>query len=388
MNVAIKANKHVAPGPYLGFALQPVRLCFHLLTCPRGARVSLEVLDDVAIHHPDGVVTLEQAKSALKHNPLSDWSVDLWKTIANWADCVSEGQIVLEKSTFRLYVTPAHTGALAQALNDATNPADVALLIATIEAGHAKRRKARASSPFIDRFLATSHDTKVAIIANLEVASEGDPIEALRALLRPTVDPQLIDLLCAAAIGMAKDQADQLIREGEPALIDADAFKASFRAFIQKNNLPGLLASFNPAPPQDQVVTTLTTRPTFIRQLEIIDTSQEDRLRAVSDFLRTSADKSIWAEKGLVFEGSLLEWDDDLIRRHGLIRGEIADLHAQADAALTGRLVYWRCAQLQAPLDGRTVPGHFVHGCFNSLANEMRLGWHPDYHSILGENTR
>jgi hypothetical protein len=35
MNVAIKAVKHAAPGPYLGFAL-PVRLCYHLLTLPKG----------------------------------------------------------------------------------------------------------------------------------------------------------------------------------------------------------------------------------------------------------------------------------------------------------------------------------------------------------------
>ena len=40
MNVAVKAVKHAAPGPYLGFALQ-VRLCYHLLTCPKGAQVSL-----------------------------------------------------------------------------------------------------------------------------------------------------------------------------------------------------------------------------------------------------------------------------------------------------------------------------------------------------------
>jgi hypothetical protein len=72
MNIAIKAAKHSAPGPYLGFALQPVRLCFHLLACPQGASVSLEHLDDVAIHYADGAVTLEQTKSALKHNPLAD----------------------------------------------------------------------------------------------------------------------------------------------------------------------------------------------------------------------------------------------------------------------------------------------------------------------------
>jgi hypothetical protein len=105
----------------------------------------------------------------------------------------------------------------------------------------------------------------------------------------------------------------------------------------------------------------------------------------VSDFLRTSADKSVWAENGLVFADGLLEWDDHLVSRHGLICGEITDLHAEKDAALRGRLAYRRCAQLQAPLDGRAVPGHFVHGSFNALADIMRVGWHPDFQSLLTE---
>lgn len=41
MNIAVKGLKHTAPGPYLGFALQPVQFCFHLLDSPKGAKVSL-----------------------------------------------------------------------------------------------------------------------------------------------------------------------------------------------------------------------------------------------------------------------------------------------------------------------------------------------------------
>ena len=47
-------------------ALQPVRFCFHLLNSPKGANVSLEHLDDVAVHYADGSLMLEQTTSALK----------------------------------------------------------------------------------------------------------------------------------------------------------------------------------------------------------------------------------------------------------------------------------------------------------------------------------
>jgi hypothetical protein len=66
------------------------------------------------------------------------------------------------------------------------------------------------------------------------------------------------------------------------------------------------------------------------------------------------------------------------------VRGEVSDVHGDKEPHVRGRITYRQCAQLQPPLDGRTVPGHFVHGCLNSLANLMRIGWHPDYERLLG----
>lgn len=196
----------------------------------------------------------------------------------------------------------------------------------------------------------------------------------------------LVDVFCEAAIGMAKQQADRLIQQGQPAILDGDTFKVSFRAFIQKNLMPGLLTSLTPTPQPGEVNNLLSTRPTFIRQLELIGASEEERLRAVSDFLRTSADKADWAERGLIFEESLRDWDDDLVKRHGFISADIADLYDDRTAETRGRLTYRQCALLQAPLEGRAVPGHFVHGCFNTLADTRRIGWHPNFANLLDED--
>src|SRR6185312_8309994 len=116
MNVALKPVKHSAQGPYLGFGLQPVRMCRHLLLCPAGAQVSVEMLDDLAVHHPDGSVEVEQTKSALRKNPVSDWSIELWKTFSNWAEALAAGNLLANKTRFTLYVTPPRTGELVHAL--------------------------------------------------------------------------------------------------------------------------------------------------------------------------------------------------------------------------------------------------------------------------------
>src|SRR5665213_3253167 len=110
MNIPLKPSRYSAPGQYLGYALQPVRLCYHLLDCPKGAFVSLEYTEDVAVHYPDGRQLLEQTKSAIKQNPLSDWADDLWKTIANWLDGIKTGVIDPATAQFRIYVTPTRQG--------------------------------------------------------------------------------------------------------------------------------------------------------------------------------------------------------------------------------------------------------------------------------------
>ncbi|MCK1403505.1 hypothetical protein IVB45_01920 [Bradyrhizobium sp. 4] len=385
MNVAVKAVKHAAPGPYLGFALQPVRLCYHLLTCPNGAQVSLELLDDVAIHYADGSLTLEQTKSALKQNPLSDWAADLWKAIANWLDSAASGAIDPQKSQFCIYVSPFHTGPWAEALNDCKSDNDVKKLTAAVALSFNKKKPATCAI-YVQRFLTATDDERTAVVTRLAVVSEASPLERLRSLIKTTVVPDLVDVLCHSAIGMAKEQADELIRQGKPSKIDGDKFKTGFIAFVQKNNLPGLLASLTSKPGEDEVAAMLVKRPTFIRQLEIVDASDDDRVRAVSDYLRASSDKSRWAEIGLVFKDSLTDFDDSLIRRYALISGEIADIYSQNDASFRGRQVYRRCALLQVPIDSRSVPEHFVHGSLNELADLMRLGWHPDYKSLIDSN--
>src|SRR4051812_32187398 len=103
----IDKTKNSVPGQYLGYALQPVRLCFHLLDAPHDALVSLEHIDDVAVHYACGAHLLEQSKSALSGNPASDRSVDLWKALANWADLCVAGTVPLTTTTFRYFVTPS-----------------------------------------------------------------------------------------------------------------------------------------------------------------------------------------------------------------------------------------------------------------------------------------
>lgn len=376
--------KHSAPGSYLGFALQPVRLCYYLLSSPSGSSVSLEYLDDVAVHHADGTLLLEQCKSSLAHNALSDWSVDLWKTVSNWLDAVESKKIDGSKATFRLYVTPPKSSRVSSAIHGAATVEDVKLLVKHIEEKLNKKADPPKCIAHVQRFLDATDELRNAVILKTSVVSEdNDPIQSLRALLAPSVPENSIDVICESAIGMAQAWADRCIRKNKPALIGAGEFRKNFHAFVQRNNLPGYLPSFSVAPTAADAKAVLTSRPIFVRQLQLIEATEEQQIRAASDLMRTSADKAKWAEQGLVFDGSFDDWESSLMRRHAAIQGEVKDLFSDKTEVVQGRTVYHRCSALDVPLDSRAVPGHFTHGGFNDLADRLKLGWHAEHKTLL-----
>ncbi|MEL6061373.1 MULTISPECIES: ABC-three component system protein [unclassified Methylobacterium] len=384
MNIASKPAAHAAPGQYLGFALQPVRLCHHLLTAPPGALVSLEHLDDVAVHYPNGSVLLEQCKSALKQNPVSDRAADLWKTFSHWFEGCGRGGIDVLKARFSLYVVPTRAGKLVQALHEARTEEEAASIDAKVGRLLENSATSAACASHLRSYLAADKNLRACVIARFRLENrDQSPVSPLLKLIEVTVPPELALPIARSAIGIAKELADELIRQGKPAIIEGDVYKRQFRSFVRRHNLPDLLVSLAPKPVPDDIEAVLAVRPTFVRQLEIIDVGLDETSRAVSDYLRTSADKTMWAEQGLLYPGSLDLWDEDLIRRHSAIRGEIEDTHTDRTGVVRGRLAYRQSSRIEAALEGRAVPGHFVHGCLNALADDFRIGWHPDYAALL-----
>lgn len=385
MNTTTTASRHAAPGQYLGYALQPVRLCYHLLASPEGASVSLEHLDDIAVHHADGTIELEQAKSALSQNPLTNWAPDLWKSVSNWLDAIDAGEVGVDSTAFRLYVVPSkRVGKIAQGLSNASNEEEVGAVVRDVCTTLKKLSTPPACMQYVQKFLDASNADRSALITNMSiVAVDDDPVEPVRGKLRIAVPRNLLDLTCKGVIGLAAVHADGLIRAGQTALIDADKFREQVTAFVARNNLPDFLDSFSEQPEAADVDSILKTRPIFVRQLELIDADDRTQLDAVSAFLRSSADKSNWAESGQVFEQDLVDWDENLLRRGRAIQTEISDLHGTTSEKARGRTAYSRSIVLDAPMSGRAVPGHFVCGCFNALADAERVGWHPRYAELL-----
>ena len=364
--------------------MQPVRFCYHLLSADPTSFVSIEHLDDVAVQDKDGITLLEQTKSALTQNPVSDWSPELWKSIGNWIDAIEIDVTDVEQTRFILYVTPVHGGEIVHLLSSASTDLAADNAVKQIEAKLLAQKPKPKCASLVKRLVNMDPARRRAFIKNFQFESvHADPLEAIRKLVRVTVSDELVDTCCEHAIGRAKETADALIRAGTPPVVSAGAFRAEFHAFVRKFDFSGFLASITPTPTEKAVAKKLADAPMFVRQLEIVDASPEQKMSAVSAFLQAAADKTVWADAGKILPESIDELDSDLIKRHSLIRDEVEDTLKQLGKKARGRTIYNRCCVTQLKLEGREVPGHFVPGCYNALADRLRIGWHPSYERML-----
>jgi hypothetical protein len=377
-------RKTTAPGQYLGYSLQQLRLCHYLLRKKADYEVSLEFLDDIAVHTPGERLLLEQCKSVTSSNAIADRAVDLWKTFGNWADLSAAASVDANETDFRLYVCPDGNPALALELSSAKTTQAVAEALKKVKKFLKKGKQAAAVDEHITRFLAAGDDIAQAIIRNFELVIDKNPTESVKGLLHlSAVSDVVLDEIAAAAIGMARDRIDNLIFKKLKPTIFSSNFQTDVRAFIRKHNLANLLISKAPEPSPQHISSHLDAPPTFVRQLQSVEASSDLLTTAISDWLKANADKIYWANEGHVFAGSFQEFDAALVRKHKLVRDEVEDIFPEKAPEQRGREVYRRCTDAVIPLEGNDLPDHFVAGSYNCLADDVKLGWHPQYAKLF-----
>lgn len=380
--------KGSAPGQYLGFALQPVRLFYHLLTCSPEDSVGLEHVDDVSVHSVDQVRCAEQCKSALSGNPISNWAVDFWKTLANWVENIEAGHLDAENTTFQLYVTPIKKAGFAATFSDAKSDKEIDAILQDVKKRRVKLGKTPECEEYLKRVLGTKTETLRSLFRNFVLNNaDENPLAPIEAHLNATLRPTIIEAAIKYGIGHAKQEADALIKAGKPALIDAASFRKRFQAFISSHDPERFLQSVSEAPSEETVGSTIAKAPTFIRQLDLVEADFEAKTRATSDYLQATGDRTKWAEAGIVFEGSMDDYDDALLRRHDNIKTELSITQKALNDEERGLLLYTKCcATDQIPLEGRVVPLHFLPGSLNSLADRGDIGWHQDFKALLAKD--
>jgi hypothetical protein len=388
-------SKTAAAGQALGYSLQYDRVFYRLLTSPPGSIVSMEVFDDVGVERPDKTVLAEQDKSSLDGNPVSDRSVDLWKTLANWAEAVSSGQLSPEKTTFFLWIAKPCQGAFADRLRDAKSPEESKSTVQAIldelrggdvtedgfsEVGETVRnhikRFARAFTDHCDLVSRMIHHF-------VYECGSGDHLKDIKEYFaKNQVVHSSIELdLIYHGDGWLRQKINAAIGDHQDARISRDELIEELKQYQQRVGAHHVLEAFDYSPSESETNQELQSR-TYVQQLLYIDFSRDRLMQAIEDKLRASVTRSKWVEAQRVHTKGLKDFEASLKRRWDNVTERVRVSDAGLRDVDRGVLIYTDCADGHMRIENMDVPSGFVPGSYHEMADTEVVWWHPGYHDL------
>ena len=386
-----KRRRTEVPGQALGYALQYTRLTQLLLEAPAGSFCSMEYLDDVAQQQADKSTRLIQSKSALTANPVADRAKALWKTLFNWTTLATDSNFDLEKTVFEIYVSRPVGGQLVEAFANARSLEEARAAIAQARDAlwgkspdfALKSTVADEIAPYLEGVFNAGPACLERIICNFQLThGSGSPQADIEAVIRshPVSATKVVDIadhMC----GVVKRRVDELLEAGRPAVIARDTFYDWYSAYLRKVDRDTVLLSRAKQPSEEESRGQLPK--IFVQQLDLIGLPFEDKLEAVSDYLMAAADRTIWALSGEVDVSSFNDMDAVLMRSWKNKRRTCGIEHGGKPSDQQGQALYSNCMDVTVSLQAMQPPDHFIPGCFHRLADDMAIGWHPDYEQQL-----
>jgi hypothetical protein len=370
--------------------------------------VAIETLDDVVFEKDGSPTEVIQVKHhiARKAN-LTNASTDLWKTIKIWCDLFSGG-LSEENSILCLMTTEesAENSAARHLRIEGRNIAEAeALLLQTSQTssnesnkeGYQKfnsltpeQRRALLDRVYILDNCPFSKDIQARLSEELWGHCERQHADQflkylegwwLQRVVAGIDDSELTD------IADKEIDSESLKRKKRKILKitgrEIDAQLDSLREQFKSDSLPihPEIQSANPdvAPFVNWM---------FAKQLRLIALPENRIQRAAKNFYKAAEQRSQWVRESLLIDDDLDHYDDQLIEeweiRFDQARDSLPIDPTLDDQITSGRQVFqWVEAEAQIPIRPSCQEYFLTRGSFQMLANRLRVGWHPEFESLM-----
>ena len=401
-------NRTLVPDKLQGYLLQVRHMLYELISVDDRI-VSIEKLDDVAVE-ADGKVIAEQVKSVTSaNNPIAERSSVFWKTLYNWCTYIETGAlpsgaimrfvvvsngIVTPGSIQASFMNACSDSDAQQALADAKKS-----ILGTAQDNFATDMYAALPDSYREyiRYLFDGNRTKIVcdMIKSMEIEIHNNTYDEdllNRFSNQVGLPAEYVDLLLTDMLGWVTQTVESFTKDNKPAYISAAEYRKALNTQIRAYNTNAVLRAVSQVPSKDEQSGEIERLDTYIRQLQLVEMDDATLYEAASVFLRAKIDKIEWAQRGIVHAQSFEDYHDALYRIW-TNQKQLMGLQYRTDAIACGKAVYFKCRNdsAQQKLQGVETPPFFGSGSLHDLANtpadSPRIGWHPQYITLLKEGS-
>jgi hypothetical protein len=236
-------------------------------------------------------------------------------------------------------------------------------------------------SSYLSIFCKAENDIVKNIILNFSIEIYSDPRNTIIKALKKQEEEKNVDHIFDMITGWLKNKIESLIVNGEPPFVGGKEFRAQLFASRRELSQSQFLHDYAQSPNLEENRVHLNR--VYVKQLELVSCDIEEKIDAISSYIRSRTNKLRWAEDGLVHGNSFDEFYLSIQNKWRYEQRKAAVLYKQNNPEERGRMILYECSIFREKLSGLHVPSHFTKGCFNDCSDKLEIGWHEDYLNLL-----
>ncbi|MBN8647517.1 MAG: hypothetical protein J0L55_06135 [Caulobacterales bacterium] len=353
------------------------------------ATISIEKFDDISFESMDYAQCLIQAKHHVKPKSLDDKSVDVWKTLLIWIGIYKEGIFQADKTRYFLITTSfaSKDSAISRLREEAT--LEQRKEARTLLRNAANSSKDKTTELARKLFLDLSDEDADIFLSNIIVIDNHPNLTDVFSQIESElilVAPKNTELAAEYLEGWWLNVVGKHLVEEKHSTIHVQHIITKANEIgrsLHKDSLPlddpkSLAIKEYSQSDEDRI---------FVRQMRAINLPNSNIQSSVYDYYRAYAQRSKWARENLILENELGNYDDkleDSWKRK--CSGELLISNPKNDTQKLDfglKLFVW-AIQESIPLRN-IVEKWITAGSYHSLADQLRVGWHPEYVDLFKE---
>ncbi|MDI1484652.1 ABC-three component system protein [Polyangium sp. y55x31] len=380
---------HKAGGSLAGFMWQVHRALIFVLDNRTSA--ALEASDDIVSFNDANELTASiQAKHSFTNSTLTTASVEFWKTIRVWSEYPARTQWTPETKLTLLTTSKVAAGSTIEPFAEtsaalkAPTDKDICGLIENL-GQVAKARKNERLKPCYEAWESLTDAQRQDMVrrirvcdAQLRLTDATSEIE--HRVRRLYVRPERVVAFRQELIGWFVSHVLDQLRVGG-CTIEHDLVGGKIAEIHDKLRPAPLISRYNTGP-FPELSEEVAKDPAYIRQLAILNATDEDLLAAVRNYHRASAERYGWRQAGLLGDAELDALDADLENQWSMVRRKC--LRGGGDPVEKGWQIHNESLQqCRGLIRSEQLPSHVNYGSLYILSDAMIVGWHPNFENEL-----
>lgn len=386
-------SNHDASAQALGYLYQTqCALLLLLESDDTDTKICIEKFDDISFHNDNGPEKLIQVKYHSNKGNITNSSIDFWRTIKVWIDCIKKDYQLLEKTSFYIITTNnIAENSIIEKIKNKTATVDVIYdsLKKIAEEGKKTIKDNSLLFKYYDSFINFDDLLLKNLIDKINITSDfSKPAGINKKILqkiRICTTQKTENIVFGRLMGWWYKKMIVCLESIDPIFISYDELRreiVSITSELSDENLPNDVTE-----KEIEAIKQTNDVKTLITQLEIIDSKKHRINNALKTYYQSCALRSKWIRESLISPDEIDNYDSRLSNeweyQFGEIIDNIDDNTTEIQKKDAGKGLYSTLMNKNIPIRKNVNDTTISRGSFNSLANEKKIGWHPDYKQLI-----